>query len=88
MACRVEAEKRIDPGDTLAIGKHKYELRYDPSAWRRRRPPAGRRRPQHLRQVAARGAGLSGRKEEDIPDEYRQDGDDADEDRPRGRSRR
>jgi adenylate cyclase len=24
-------EKRIDPGDTLAVAKHRYEFRYDPS---------------------------------------------------------
>lgn len=24
-------EKRIDPGDVLAVAKHKYEFRYDPS---------------------------------------------------------
>lgn len=24
------SRKRIDPGDTLAVGKHKYEIRYSP----------------------------------------------------------
>jgi adenylate cyclase len=28
---RVTGEKRLDPGDTVAIAKHKYEIRYVPS---------------------------------------------------------
>jgi adenylate cyclase len=27
---RITAEKRIDPGDTVSIAKHKYEVRYSP----------------------------------------------------------
>ena len=28
---RIAAEKRIDPGDTIAIAKHRYEVRYSPT---------------------------------------------------------
>ena len=84
---RVEAEKRVDPGDALAIGKHKYEMRYDPSQLGAvgAPPPDDDARSIFGKSLLER-AGLSGRKgEDDIPEEYRQGDDEDGEDRPRGR---
>ena len=88
---RVEAgEKRVDPGDTIAFARHKYELRYDPAALGAvgSPPPDDDARSIFGKSLLER-AGLGGRKgEDDIPEEYRSDGDDeADEERPRGRRR-
>ena len=89
---RVEAgEKRVDPGDTLAIGRHKYELRYDPAQLGAvgAPPPDDDARSIFGTSLLER-AGLGGRKGEDgVPEEYQQGSDDdADEERPRARGRR
>jgi adenylate cyclase len=85
---RVEAgEKRLDPGDTLAIAKHKFEMRYDPSAL----GAVGAPPPEDdVRQIFGKSllerAGLTGQKEEEIPEEYEDDTDvEPDPKRPRRR---
>ena len=70
---RVEAEKRVHPGDTLAIAKHKYEMRYDPSQLGAVGAPPPEDDVRHIfgKSLLER-AGLT--KRDEIPDEYLQDG--------------
>ena len=35
---KVQDQKRIDPGDIIAVAKHKYRVDYDPDGTRRCRP--------------------------------------------------
>jgi adenylate cyclase len=88
---RVQAgEKRVDPGDTIAIAKHKYELRYDPARLGAvGAPPPDDDAKQIFGKSLLERAGLTGRKIDEVPDEYRQaDADDeTDDDRKRGRRR-
>ncbi len=89
---RVQAgEKRVDPGDTIAFARHKYEMRYDPA----KLGAVGAPPPDHdAKQIFGKSllerAGLTGRRiEEEMPEEYRQarGDDEADDDGKRGRRR-
>jgi FHA domain len=89
---RVEAgEKRVDPGDTIAIAKHKYEMRYDPAKLGAvGAPPPDDDAKQIFGKSLLERAGLTGRSgEEEVPEEYRQGRgeDDTDDDRKRARRR-
>jgi adenylate cyclase len=88
---RVQAgEKRVDPGDTITIARHKYEMRYDPAKLGAvGAPPPDDDAKLIFGKSLLERAGLTGRKiDEEMPEEYRQGrDDDADEDRPRGRRR-
>jgi adenylate cyclase len=85
---RVEAgEKRLNPMDVLAIAKHKFEVRYDPAQL----GAVGAPPPEDdVRQIFGKSllerAGLSGKKEDEIPEEYQQDGEDGADD-PHSRRR-
>ena len=73
-------EKRIDPGDSLTIAKHSYELRYDPSKLGALGPPpAEDDQSQVFGKSLLERAGLSGKREDDeeIPEEYRRRGDES-----------
>jgi adenylate cyclase len=87
---RVQAgEKRVDPGDTIAIARHKYEMRYDPAKLGAvGAPPPDDDARQIFGKSLLERAGLTGRKlDEEMPEEYRQAQDDDGDDRPRGRRR-
>ncbi len=75
-------EKRIDPGDSVTIAKHRYELRYDPSKLGALGPPpAEDDRAQVFGQSLLERAGLTGKGQDDeeIPEEYRRQTDDSDD---------
>lgn len=56
---KVEAgEKRLDPGDTLAIAKHKYEVRYSPRELGASGPPIDDETAQIFRKSLLERAGL------------------------------
>jgi adenylate cyclase len=86
---RVQAgEKRVDPGDVIAIAKHKFELHYDPAKLGAvGAPPPDDDAKQIFGKSLLERAGLTGRKIDEVPEEYRQERDDEDEERPRGRQR-
>jgi adenylate cyclase len=75
------ARKRLDPGDTLSVAKHKYEVNYSPvDLGAVGPPPQDEAEPHFLGQSLLERAGLERRKES--TETY---GDDDDDRRPRGR---
>lgn len=77
-------DKRVDPGDTVTIARHKFELRYEPAKLGAvgAPPPDDDARNIFGKSLLER-AGLSGKKVDEVPDEYLDE--DPDERPPRGR---
>ena len=67
-------EKRVDPGDTVAIAKHQYELQYEPAKLGAVGSPPPEDDPQQVfgkSLLEAAGLSRTSEEDEDQPEEYR-----------------
>jgi adenylate cyclase len=78
-------EKRVNPGDTVSIAKHQYEVHYDPAKLGAVGAPPPEDDPaQVFGSSLLERAGLTGRRDEDeMPEEYRRAQEEREENGPR-----
>jgi predicted component of type VI protein secretion system len=80
-------EKRVDPGATISIAKHQYEMRYDPAKLGATgAPPMDDDTAHVFGQSLLERAGLTGKsKDDDMPEEYRRRGENGEDGSRRGK---